>query len=339
MEQTSKALITLMEIYDRLRFDGRPARNEPEFRAYQLLVRPSGTAVSLQQSPFGLSRAPASAPEAPALVDVDAAANVVLLIMLFPGSSADLHGAARKVRSHHARLCWNDAQPSARDPPELRGMGDPPPPPPSSPLGAGRDRARPRMALLCLRSLCWLLFFSGGRPKDPLTDLCGHLLQVQHALALSEAFRNSDYAQFFKLTISAGYLPGCLAHLYFHTARAWALKLLTQKGSQGYVTTTDLADMVGRTSLLGLQCCFMLQDSLFALVLTSAPRVPMMISSFCWTTKKRRWLYVHTTASKSTCCRCPRLLPAPDPLPSSSSRRRRRRGIFGTQISVVTCDS
>ncbi len=39
MEQTSKALITLMEIYDKLHFEGRPSRNEPEFRAYQLLVR------------------------------------------------------------------------------------------------------------------------------------------------------------------------------------------------------------------------------------------------------------------------------------------------------------
>jgi hypothetical protein len=38
MEQTSKALITLMEIYDKLHFEGNPSQNEASFRAYQILV-------------------------------------------------------------------------------------------------------------------------------------------------------------------------------------------------------------------------------------------------------------------------------------------------------------
>lgn len=38
-EQLSKALITLMEIYETLHFQGRPSKNEATFRAYQILVR------------------------------------------------------------------------------------------------------------------------------------------------------------------------------------------------------------------------------------------------------------------------------------------------------------
>lgn len=68
--------------------------------------------------------------------------------------------------------------------------------------------------------------------------------QIQQAIELSCALRNSDYSGFFGIVKRADYLVACLAHLYFEAVQAWALRLLTQRGSKGFMTMSELADMV-----------------------------------------------------------------------------------------------
>jgi hypothetical protein len=68
---------------------------------------------------------------------------------------------------------------------------------------------------------------------------------VQLALQFFEAYHSSNYVGFFTLVRRAGYLFACLGHWYFHTMRAWGLRLLTQgPANRALIPLSKLVRMV-----------------------------------------------------------------------------------------------